>query len=187
VLYWFRSFSQIMTSDKILYLLGRVSPKLALVLSMALRFIPLFGKQAKKIDNAQKVMGLYKEDNIVDSAKGKLKVFSILVTWGLENGIITADSMAARGYNSARRTAFSIFRFRRGDAALIAVVLLLLGGCIAGMTMGGSDFSYYPNMTAVPADIGWISAYICYGIMAMLPTIIEAEVKLRWHSLKSAI
>ncbi len=187
VLYWFRTFSQIMTSDKLLYLLGRVSPRLALILSMALRFIPLFGRQAKKIDNAQRVMGLYKEDNIIDSVKGKLKVFSILITWGLENGIITADSMTARGYGTARRTSFSIFRFRRSDAVVIAVTLLLLGGCIAGTALSGADFSYYPKITGIPCDVGNLIAYVCYGIMSMLPTIIESEVKLRWHSLKSAI
>lgn len=187
VLYWFRSFSQIMTSDKILYLLGRVSPKLALVLSMTLRFIPHFSRQAKKIDNAQKVMGLYKEDNIVDSAKGKLRVFSVLVTWGLENGITTADSMTARGYGTVRRTSFSIFRFGRSDALLTAVTLLLLGGCVAGMAFGGAEFSYYPKMTGIPRDISSLIVYICYGIMTLLPTVIETEVKLRWHSLKSAI
>ena len=186
-LYWFRSFSQIMTSDRILYLLGRISPRLALVVSMALRFIPLFGRQAKKIDNAQRVMGLYKEDNIVDTVKGKLTVFSILVTWGLENGITTADSMTARGYGTARRTSFSLFRFRRSDGILTAVTLMLLGGCIAGIARGGADFSCYPEISDVPCGAGSLMVYICYGIMAMLPTIIEAEVKIRWHSLKSAI
>ena len=39
VLYWFRSFSQIMTEDKLLYLFGILSPKLALTLSMALRYV----------------------------------------------------------------------------------------------------------------------------------------------------
>ena len=48
VLYWFRSFSQLMTEDRLLYLMGSASPKLALVLSMALRYVPLFGRQTER-------------------------------------------------------------------------------------------------------------------------------------------
>ena len=62
-LYWFRSFSELMTSDKILYLFGRISPKLALLLSMAMRYIPLFGLQLKKTAQVQKAMGNFKEEN----------------------------------------------------------------------------------------------------------------------------
>lgn len=42
VMLWCRCYSAVMTSDKFLYLFGRAIPKLALVLSMALRFIPMF-------------------------------------------------------------------------------------------------------------------------------------------------
>jgi len=100
VLYWFRSFSQIMTSDKLLYLFGTLSPKLALTLSMALRYVPLFGAQIKKIHASQKALGLYKDDNIVDSFRGGMGIFSIMLTWALENGVVTADSMTARGYGA---------------------------------------------------------------------------------------
>ena len=34
VIYWFRSYTQIMTSDKLLYTFGKLSPRLSLVLSM---------------------------------------------------------------------------------------------------------------------------------------------------------
>lgn len=51
VLYWFRSFSQIMTGERLLYVFCALSPKLALVLSMALRYVPLFGSQTKKINH----------------------------------------------------------------------------------------------------------------------------------------
>lgn len=115
VLYWFRSFTAIMTSDKLLYIFGRLSPKLALILSMALRFVPMFGQQIRKTEQTQKAMGLYKEDNIADTIKGKTNIFSIIITWGLENGIITADSMTARGYGCSRRSGFSLFRWRKGD------------------------------------------------------------------------
>ena len=98
VLYWFRTLTHIMTSDKLLYLFGSVSPKLALILSMTLRYIPLFRSQIRKTQQAQKALGLYKEDSIPDNIRGGIRIFSVMVSWALENGVITADSMTARGY-----------------------------------------------------------------------------------------
>ena len=43
-----------------------------------------------------------------------------LLDFQLENGIITADSMTARGYGIGRRSRFSLFRWRRGDALLLS-------------------------------------------------------------------
>lgn len=48
VIYWCKCYSLIMTTDKFLYLFGKAIPKLSLVLSMALRFIPLFKKSYMK-------------------------------------------------------------------------------------------------------------------------------------------
>lgn len=187
VLWWFRSFSQIMTSDKLLYLLGSLSPKLALLLTMALRYVPLFGRQAKKIDNAQRVMGLYKEEDFFDNAKGRLRVCSVLITWALENGIITADSMTARGYGVGRRTSFSLYRFRRSDGVTASLQFVLTCVCTVGMATGAVDYSFYPAADKIPfTPMAW-TVYVCYGIMAVLPALIELEVRVRWRSLRSAI
>ncbi len=187
VLYWFRSFTQIMTSDRLLCLLGGLSPRLALMLTMALRFVPHLGQQAKKTENAQKALGLYKEDNFIDLIKGKLRVFSILITWALENGITTADSMSARGYGTGRRTTYSVYRFRPADVLVTVLSLVLLALCAAGLALGNGEYSFYPQLDSVPHSPWCIASYTCFGGLALLPSIIELEVKLRWHSFRSAI
>lgn len=185
ILYWFRSFTQIMTGDKLLYLFGSASPKLSLILSMTLRYIPLFGKQVKKTDAAQKALGLYKEDNIVDRVRGGTRVFSVMVTWALENGIITADSMTARGYGIGRRTFFSLYKFRKNDLVLILISLGLLGVTAAGMGLGAIDFEFYPAITATPMTAVSVLTYAAYGLLAFIPTIIEAEESIKWKYLLS--
>lgn len=187
VLYWFRSFSQIMTSDRLLYLLGGLSPKLALILTCALRFVPHFRQQLTKTEHAQRALGLYKEDNFFDLVKGKLRVYSIMITWALENGITTADSMAARGYGTGRRSTFSLYRFRRSDGVVLAIALALLTVCLVGIGTGAVDYSFYPEADPIPASPMCAAVYLCYGGLVMLPTIIEAEVKIRWRSLRSVI
>jgi len=185
VLYWFRSFTEIMTSDKLLYIFGRLSPKLALILSMALRFVPLFSNQFHKTEQSQKAAGLYKEDNIADTFKGKTDIFSIIITWGLENGIITADSMTARGYGCARRTSFSLFRWRKDDFIFLAITAVLFAASLWGAM--AADFAYYPAIAFSEADYRTVTGFVSYGLLVFLPVILETKEALRWKYLKSKI
>lgn len=179
VLMWFRAFSRVMTSDKLMYLLGGLSPRLALLLSLALRYVPLFGQQVKKIRQSQQALGLYKEDNVVDSFRGGLRIFSVMVTWTLENGIITADSMTARGYGLGRRTHFSLFRFTRQDGVLLSADLLLSALTLWGLA--GRSISYYPAF-AFPS-LAWreMVGYVAYGLLTLLPLIDAGKEALQWH------
>lgn len=187
VLYWFSSFTQLMTSDKLLYLFGKLSPKLALVLSMGLRYVPLFSKQTVKINQTQTALGLYKDDNIIDRYKGGLRVFSVMITWALENGIITADSMTARGYGIGKRSHFSLFRFRRSDITLLGIVTALFAFTLISIGSGAVDFAYYPAIQGTDLSPSALLGYLSYGILTLLPAIIEAEEKFKWKYLQSKI
>ena len=187
VLYWLRSFTQIMTSEKLLHITGALSPKLSLVLSMALRYVPLFGRQSKKVTDAQRAMGLFSGDNIVDDIKGRSRIFSILVTWALENGIITADSMEARGYGTGRRTQLKRFRMRGADILLFTVSLGLTAVTAAAIAAGSLSFRFYPSIEAAKPGILGISGMISYGLLVLLPIFIETEANLRWKYLRSGI
>ena len=182
-LYWFRSFSTIMTSDKLLYLFGALSPKLSLILSMTLRYVPLFGKQVQKTRQAQQALGLYKDDNIVDRFRGGLRIFSVMVTWALENGIITADSMTARGYGLGKRSQFHLFRWQKDDVVLLAASLILL--CTTLLCTHDRNFSYYPYITAAPLNAHILTGYVSYALLTVLPLIIHAKEVLRWRCLQS--
>lgn len=187
VLYLFSSFTGIMTRDKLLYVFGALSPKLALVLSMGLRYVPLFRERAGKIADAQRALGLYKEDNIFDKMKSDLRVFSILITWALEHGITTADSMSARGYGTHRRTHFAPFRFRLGDGLLLALVLLCDGLCAVGGGMGAFAFSFYPALSAAPLSLIGVLAYSAFGLLSLLPILLETEERIKWRCFMSKI
>ncbi len=184
VLYWFRSFSSIMTSDKIIYIFGGVSPKLALIISMSLRYIPLFKRQITKINHSQKALGLYSEENIVDTVKGKIRIFSIMVTWTIENGIITAESMEARGYGIGRRSRFSHYRITLSDV-LFAILFLSLA-FISIYFSKFTNIAFYPNFEFKPLPISKIS-YIAYGTAVFLPTVIEIKENLKWKYLERKI
>ena len=185
VLYWFRSFTRIMTSEKLLYLTGMLTPKLSLVLSMALRFVPLLRRQSEKIHDSQLALGLYREDNMPDLIKGKMREFSILITWALENGITTADSMTARGYGIRHRSTYRRFRFQAGDILLLGVTAVLLGICAYVIHRGAFAFAFYPAVTMQPPGYLTVCGLLSYAVLVLLPFGIETEVGIRWRSLLS--
>ncbi len=185
VLSWFRAFTAAMTSDRLLYIFGGLSPKIAMMLSMTLRYVPLFSDQARRIKKSQTALGLYKEDNLIDRAKGGLRIFSVMVTWTLENGIITADSMTARGYGTGRRTRFSLFRWTRGDVALLMASLLLTVLTCWGLM--GHAFTCYPAVTMTTVTWRTFMGYMAYGLLTLLPALITGKEAIQWHFLRSKI
>lgn len=186
-LYWFRSFQQIMTGDKLLYVFGSALPKLTLILSIALRYIPLLRQQAKRVRDSQKALGLFREENLIDRLRGEIRIFSVLVSWALENGVITADSMSARGYGVGKRTRFALFRFRLRDGVCCALCLLLGGVVVWAAASGCLRCTFYPRFAMPPSSLLGAAGTLAYGLLALLPVIMEVEERLRWKFLKSKI
>ena len=187
ILMLMRIFTKIMTGDKMLYIMGSAAPKLALLISMTFRFIPLFHRQAAKTERTQRALGKYTEENAIDTIRMKLKIFSMMTTWGLENGIVTADSMSARGYGTGRRTSFSVYRFRRTDAVLLAVLAVFAGTIAFLIATDAVKFSYYPKMSGIAHTPAAIICYVLYGLMCLLPVMNELEEKIKWRYLESRI
>ncbi len=185
ILYWFKSYSIIITSDKFLYLFGKVLPKLALVFSMAIRFIPLFRNQIRKVSNAQKAMGLYSKDNLPDKFKAGMRVFSVMVTWALENSIETGDSMKARGYELKNKSHYSLFKFTLRDAMLMASIVFLSGIVFFGVICGSMDFAFYPRVEVLKFGAFQYATSIAFGILAFIPFFIEIKEKIKWIYFKS--
>ena len=184
---WFRLLSRALTNDRLLYLLGRLSPRLALMVSMALRFVPAFARQGQRIHQAQQGLGLYRGDNAPDALRGRIREFSILTTWALENGIVTADSMAARGYGTGRRTSYAIFRFTRVDALFMLFSLALTAVTLTAILSSALKFDYYPALTP-PADTLLARAGLCaYSVLCLLPALMEGGERIRWRCLQSRI
>lgn len=187
VLYWFRNFSDLMTSEKLFYLFRGVSPKLALVFTMAVRNLSLFRAQARKIQTTQRALGLYREGHLIDDLRGGMRVFSILLTWALENGITTANSMEARGYGSGKRSSFTYFRWHTGDICLLVTALILSAAVIAAALKGILTWQFYPQRIPPSVTLPYLGALTAYSALALLPVICEGKEMLTWHCLRQSI
>jgi len=188
VICWFSCWNEVMTSDKFIYLFGRIIPSLSLILSMTFRFVPKFSAQLKVVTNAQRCMGRdIASGGILHRAKCGIQILSIMITWSLENAIETADSMKSRGYGIPGRTAFSIFTFDKRDQKALLVILLL--GCyiLCGKLLGAMEFLYFPKIQTHEPSVFGISLFFAYLILCIYPVIIEIREVRKWNAIKSKI
>ena len=188
VISWFSCFNSVITSDKFIYLFGRIIPSLSLILSMALRLVPRFLAQLKLIANAQKCIGQGIDNgNVFQKARHGMKILSIMVTWALENAIETADSMKWRGYGLPGRAAFSLFRFRRRDKYALGYILACAAFVIAGGWTGAYHFRYFPSVAGRWSG-GWtIAVFASYFALCSLPLTLNVKEDLTWKHIESKI
>ncbi len=188
VICWFSCYNEVMTSDKFIYLFGKIIPSLSLILSMTLRFVPKFAAQLKVVVNAQRCMGRdISNGSLIKRAKNGLAILSIMTTWSLENAIETADSMKSRGYGHPGRTAFSIYTFDKRDKNTLVMILLLGIYIFAGNLWGGMYFTYFPRVQTTDVSAFGISLFGAYLLLCICPVIIELWEVRRWNLLKSKI
>jgi energy-coupling factor transport system permease protein len=183
VLLWFDGLSSVLRSEKLIYLLGGVFPAAALTLSMALGMIPRIRRKSGEIREAQRGLGIPEGKNPGGRLRNSLRMSGILVTWALENGVDTADSMAARGYGLSRKSHYHPWKFTWADGGLLCVIFLLSLGA-AGLA---GSFSFYPVLSG--GLFGWrkLAGGFCYLILSLLPAILQWGEKLQWRLLQSKI
>ncbi len=186
IILWFSCYNAVMTSDKFIYLFGRVIPALSLIFSMVLRFVPRFKAQIKIVSNAQKCVGRdVSNGSLRERAKYGLKILSAMVTWALENSIDTADSMRSRGYGLKGRTSFSIFRFDGRDKGLLlfmgAAVLVILTAAFSGQVM----MQYFPYIKIAEISAPGAAAYAAYALLCFSPVILYLKEEMQWRRLQS--
>ena len=188
VISWFSVFHEVMTSDKFMYLFGKVIPAFSLLLSMTLRFVPRFTEQIRRVTEAQQCIGRnVNNGNVFQRAAHGLKILSITTTWALENSVETADSMKSRAYGLRGRTNFSIYRFDRRDGMLLAFLVGVFGTLLFCIHLRKLKILYFPVFIMNKTTAGALLLYILYGILCMLPLILNIAEDRKWRSLRSEI
>ncbi len=180
VMMWCKCYSCIMTSDKFLYLFGKAVPKLSLVLSMALRFVPMFKRRMRRVNRAQRAMGLYSSGGYTDRIRSAMRVFTAMISWSLESVMDTSASMKARGYGYVKRSNFSIYRFCADDGVLLTVSAAMLIIVLVGIATGQMTYYYYPRLGGLNPAPCALLVYVGFGILSFMPFFIEVKGALLW-------
>jgi len=206
VIQWFFCCNEVVTEDKFMHIFGRILPKGALVVSMILRFVPLYRRRYKEISQARKCMGLNGTDSFICKMKNTFKNIGILVSWSFENAIETADSMKARGYGLKGRTYYSRFQWHTGDTLALILLVLFDALIIFGLVSNSAYCIYNPyviinqpseigttyiinelNLTINPFGFLSIVSLIAFTLLCFLPLTIDLKEDIKWHRLQSKI
>lgn len=180
MLLWFACFARVMTGEKISYLLGGIAPSLALVLSMLVRLIPSFRRRAADIVDARACIGKSARSGpLAQRVSEGSSSLSTLVSWSLEDSIVTANSMRSRGYGLARRSNYARYAFCVRDG-IIAILLAALAACVVVCLSLGA----VPDSPLAPMHgfgfLGWL-AFVAYTMFLMTPFVLNVIEELAWQ------
>lgn len=180
--FYVKSYFEIFTTTKILFVVAKLSAKVGLLLSMTFRFVPIFKESFMKRKQALQAIGYFTTTSKVEKGQRLVKVW-------LQSFILTAELvffkpqvMQARGYGRGKRTQYAIIRYERKDTSL--AVLLLVGLCAFVLFYEAYSFYYYPllkDYTLTTIEI------VAMTVLFLLPTFYELKENAKWRYLQSKI
>ena len=167
-LQWFSNAACVLTSDKIMALLGPVAPTMGLLVTMTMRLVPHFVKRGSLVADARQACTAAAAS--VGPLRAGVRQTTVLMGWGMEDSLETADAMRARGWGAAgKRTSYVRQRLRAFDIAACAALLALLALCAVCHVAIGLSFSFYPELQ------GWapLALYIPFALLLLVPCGLE--------------
>ena len=182
---WFGCYNKVLTSDKFTILFGNLIPAISLLLVMVFRMVPNLMRKASQISGARKSIG--KGAGEAATTKEKLNdgmtVLGALTSWALEGSVVTGDSMRARGYGTAKRSSFMIYRMTVTDWLLLAVMLILLILVTTAACLGQMTATFTPEFQMAPVSWGVVP----YTVYLLIPTALHTKEAVQWHISRSKI
>ena len=175
----FHIFNIIINADKFLYLFSRFAKQTAFVTMLGLRFIPTLRRRITEISQvSQTSQASGKLSGKLNSASNTLMT---LIIWSLEDAVVTAQSMRARGYGlkNTERSFYFQYKFKKCDVFFILVNILFF----ALFLLTKSDFQIYPTFSGEfidYKDIKFIGNILCLAIQLALPIIVQIINHIKW-------
>ena len=182
---WFSCVFSVFTTDKVVYLFGKVSPRLSLFLAIALRMIPRIKKEAKRINMAQQGIGRgANQGNLWQRFRNSLRIVSMLITWSIDSITIASESMRSRGSSLRGRKAFSIYRFDNRDRLFVIGLFLCLTLTMMAVLLGQTDMVYDPKIIWTQVNPLFCIGYV---VLCLMPLGLELWTEYRFQKARRSI
>lgn len=179
VFLWMASYAACMDSAATMELLGRAMPTVSLMISQVMRLVPQFARRGRTVAAALAATPAAAPRGAREHTAGSLRTVSVLMGWGLEDSLVRADSMRARGYAcGATRTTYRRCRMRRADAIALAIVIVLAAVNIPLAALACSQYSFYPTL---PRLVAWWG-YLPYAALMLLPAALALREWWLWRA-----
>lgn len=181
VLIWVSCVFSVFSTDKVVYLFGKISPKFSLFLAILLRMVPRMKREAARINTARKGIGRgANQGNAAERVRNSIRIFSMLITWTIESLITASQSMQSRGSTLRGRTAFSIYRFDNRDRAYVIGLFACMTVTLMAALLGQTDIVYNPRIILPPVTaMSWLF-YAGYAVLCLMPLGLELWTEYRY-------
>lgn len=203
VMQWFSNLAHILTSDKLMQLTGSTMPTIGLMITMILRLIPQFMRRSRSVHSAQEVctaasagrteahgradksaengekpqLGFFQRRAL--AIRGTVRDLSVLMGWGMEDSLDTADAMRARGWGAVpKRSTYQRSDFRVRDGILLALMVLLVAISAVAASLACARFTFYPQLAAL--GLWW--GYVPYAVFLVIPFLLELKERALWKA-----
>ena len=188
VLIWFSCVHSVFTTDKVIYLFGKISPRLSLFLAILLRMIPQIKMEARKINTAQQGIGRgANQGNLWQRTGNCIRIFSILITWTIDSLTTASESMRSRGSSLRGRKAFSIYRFDNRDRAYVIGMFGCLTLTLMAVMLKQTDIIYDPRIIMTPVTNMSYVFYIGYAVFCLMPLMLEMWTEYRFKKARRSL
>ena len=182
---WCSCVFSIFTADKVVYLFGRVSPRLSLFLAILLRMVPRIKKEAGRINMARQGIGRgANQGGLWQRMRNGVAIFSMLVTWTVDSLTAASESMQSRGSTLRGRRAFSIYRFDNRDRLYVIGMFLCMTLTVMAVLLGQTDMAYDPRIVWTGVD-----PLLCagYAVLCLMPLGLEIWTEYRFRKAREKI
>lgn len=185
---WFSCVYSVFSTDKVVYLFGKVSPRLSLFLAILLRLVPRIKKEAKRINTAQHGIGRGAgQGNLFQRLLNCVRIFSMLITWTIESLTTASESMRSRGSSLRGRKAFSIYRFDNRDRAYVVTVFACLTVTVMGVMLKQMDMQYDPRIVFPAITPMSYLFFAGYAVLCLMPVALELWTEYRFRKARKVL
>jgi len=155
-------YTAVVDPDEMLRLLRRVSFRTALSASLATRMVPVLGRDARRMAEAQRTLP-------EPARASKAALTAAVATNALDRAVDVAAALELRGYGAARRAPRAARRpWSRHDLAVTAAASAILALAVAGRMLGLAGFVAYPSLSA-DLGAGTLALAAAIGALAVAP------------------
>ena len=182
VIMWFSCMFSVFSSDKVVYLFGRASPRLSLFLTVLLRTVPKIKKDAGKINGARRGIGRGSgQRGFFGRIRDLVSVFSATVTKTIESFATSSGSMRSRGSALKGRRSFSLYRFDNRDRAYVVAMFAAAAVTCSGAVLGYCRMLYDPKIVSPQITPAAVMTYAAYFVFCLMPLALDLFIGYRFR------
>lgn len=160
-------FVHTFSSEKLIYILGRACPRLSLFVAIFIRGFNQFKVKRTEVKASRHGIGKVSTGPL-RNIRRICEEYHALISWVIENYMISSKSMLSRGYCLKGRSSYAIYRFDNRDRCMLVAVSSLAIFIILNQYLGYMKALYNPKIVIGATNTASVLLFVLYCILPIL-------------------